>query len=721
MTGALIQNPVSRPDSADSGINGEVYAPLQQIKVNKPSPPPSLPSTARPPNACQQSNNQSSYFFGDAPKTKEPPTANGQGIGDQKNGLVTSAAASSSSSPPSNQDASNNVVIGQQQKHQEKALKSDNTIGVRGQKEKDGSRTKGTTAKKRAGNSADPSFPRDIDLTHASDVPTEPPPLLNCSLTYDVPRGGKPRSCLTEKQLHLSQLYDHPRTHHVTKKFPPPPPPPRLSSSQKISGGSNGHSTNKTAKTKTNAPSNATEDNQSVVSEDISNTDDTSYLEHRELTPLLSSDTESVDVFDTTSLPGDPFPAGLPRTSKTTTKASASAASSSSSNSSSVSSISSSVASKAETNLPAAVAASSSCSIPVTTTSVISTMTSTIKAVQKSTSATTRRSYFVPPALFKSRLFPGGPTNKPLEPAAVGKVNSLVVGTDVRTLAAHLAKTDQDVLSIRLDRVYDDDLPDVKSGLHLLTLVDGWRLREDVMERCLCLRIFVLVTLFTATNWDQSVRTLAKWIRVAGLTRTAFGDDLGFFGVVSALCNPHLAGLKMLWKCLERDYEAEDAAFRTELLPAMRGLNELAEPSPDDAISVTVPHIIPFLSGCKDLKERRTFRAMFGEVFGAPEDNKSVDEHPLFQGHIAQVQKYLKTLGDFKENAESTLTAEDLKCESEADDASIVPDLFRTELHLRLLWGSTGCGAPADERHAKFEKVIAALAAICKNIERTLF
>ena len=50
------------------------------------------------------------------------------------------------------------------------------------------------------------------------------------------------------------------------------------------------------------------EDSNSLVSEDndIENTDDTSYLEHRELTPLLSSDTESVDVFDTTSLPGDP-------------------------------------------------------------------------------------------------------------------------------------------------------------------------------------------------------------------------------------------------------------------------------------------------------------------------------------------------------------------------------------------------------------------------------
>ena len=55
------------------------------------------------------------------------------------------------------------------------------------------------------------------------------------------------------------------------------------------------------------------------------------------------------------------------------------------------------------------------------------------------------------------------------------------------------------------------------------------------MERVLCIRIFVLVTIFTATNWDQSVTTLAKWIRVASITRVEFGDNLGFFSIVSAL------------------------------------------------------------------------------------------------------------------------------------------------------------------------------------------
>ena len=53
------------------------------------------------------------------------------------------------------------------------------------------------------------------------------------------------------------------------------------------------------------------------------------------------------------------------------------------------------------------------------------------------------------------------------------------------------APTAQEQLSVRLDREYSD-VSEIKSGLHLLTLVDGWKLRGDTMERVLCLRIFVL-------------------------------------------------------------------------------------------------------------------------------------------------------------------------------------------------------------------------------------
>lgn len=46
-----------------------------------------------------------------------------------------------------------------------------------------------------------------------------------------------------------------------------------------------------------------------------------------------------------------------------------------------------------------------------------------------------------------------------------------------------------------------------------------------------------------------------------------------------------------------------------------------------------------------------------------------------------------------------------------------ISDIFRTEFHLRVLWGSKGCTAAFEDRHSKFDKVIAALAKICTNID----
>ena len=43
-------------------------------------------------------------------------------------------------------------------------------------------------------------------------------------------------------------------------------------------------------------------------------------------------------------------------------------------------------------------------------------------------------------------------------------------------------------------------------------------------------------------------------------------------------------------------------------------------------------------------------------------------------------------------------------------------DLFRTEFHVRLFWGTNGLSEYPDnfrQRHAKFAKVLAALATIC--------
>ena len=52
-------------------------------------------------------------------------------------------------------------------------------------------------------------------------------------------------------------------------------------------------------------------------------------------------------------------------------------------------------------------------------------------------------SYFEHPSEFRSTLFPSGAFNKPLEPAAVSRVNAAVVSAADRRLAANLAVLDQ--------------------------------------------------------------------------------------------------------------------------------------------------------------------------------------------------------------------------------------------------------------------------------------
>ena len=113
-------------------------------------------------------------------------------------------------------------------------------------------------------------------------------------------------------------------------------------------------------------------------------------------------------------------------------------------------------------------------------------------------------------------------------------------------------------------------------------------------------------------------------------------------------CNRELAGLKMLWACLAKDFPDEDKTFREGHTANLEGLNKLQTPTPHEEIAVTVPHLVPFLSGCKDLKDRRSFRLMFTEVFGGAVGVESdadvpaeLDNHHQFQAHIAQVQLYL--------------------------------------------------------------------------------
>ena len=323
--------------------------------------------------------------------------------------------------------------------------------------------------------------------------------------------------------------------------------------------------------------------------------------------------------------------------------------------------------------------------------------------------------------------------NKPLEPGAVSRVHGILLNAPALELARSLALQDCALLSIRLDRTYPG-LDTLKSGLHLLTLVDGRFLREDVVERALCLRIFVHVSVLTCPNWDQSVRMIAKWIEVAAESSDTFGNLLAFFAVTSALCSKELQSLRTLWRNLARGYETQAKIFDEVLVPKLRKINFLEEDSGSNEL-VVIPHVIPFLAGCKDLKDRRTFAVLFREIF---EDNyssvalgeKSMDQNgksgvasisaeAKFKKHLAGMQSHLLAIPDYKRRAEEVLGVTS-GAETASPPDEVLQEVMKTEFHLRLLWGSRGCLAGSEERHFKFEKVIGALTGICQKIERTI-
>ncbi len=752
-------------------------------------------------------------------------------------------------------------------------------------------RKSSSSANKGKGKNGKPSdpFPEDIKLprTTVPPPPVEkepPPPIQNRSTAaapssssfsfssaYDVPSstGRTPRSCLTERQEEGSALYDEPRTLSKFRPFRGVPPPPPSRSGSTVSSSSNDNGVKKKEDGRGNSGSNnprpctvvrlsytakqtassgvtslsgtalccGEPDCTSVLSE-VSNTD-TSYLEHRELTPLLSSDNDSM-VFDTNSLPGDPFPAGLPIQNANSAAAvnanntgnageennparrkeisaegqnqdggSGCQSTTGSSSSSSYSQTSSLL----DSSPPMESAAKSMNMTPMLAQGEEGgeeegekglTYFSAAGNKEREGGGTLRRKKKPSPKdadlqgtggekedlpinLGKERdcqkedkekkqdvssnlegggrdpsppaqsmfdlerycrsgdsfFFSGSSESKPLDPSAMATALAVLMESPSRSLAMHLLALDVELLSIDLVVGRYPGLPEVRSGLHLLTLVEGHALRQDVMERFLCLRLFVLVTVLGASSFRCSVSALARWVGVASGC-VDLGNQMGMAAVASALRNPRLRSLKGLWSALARDYPKEQEDLTEKLDPLLERLNKLTASTADkedrelikseeerdvDCFSssspVTVPHTIPFLAGCRDLKDRKTFMAIFEEIYGdgggdagggggdAGDCSSNPDVLPLFQCHLRRTHSLLQSCASLQDSSARALA--DFRPDPR------LAELLSCEFHLRLLWGSRGAREDAsDARHAKFGKVVRVLALLCGSIEASV-
>ncbi|XP_001599401.2 breast cancer anti-estrogen resistance protein 3 [Nasonia vitripennis] len=300
--------------------------------------------------------------------------------------------------------------------------------------------------------------------------------------------------------------------------------------------------------------------------------------------------------------------------------------------------------------------------------------------------------------------------HKPLDATALRAVTGMLYETASRVLASHLTKIDVDMLL----KVHVEDPPnfrDGRCGLELLVLPYARQTRLDVIERTECLKLLVAVTVLTCGTPAERAATISRWIQVAIDTKTALGNLFGFCSIMLALCLPQIQRLTDTWHLLRQKHTDEAFTFEAKLRPTLRAMNECTDPQ---APNTTIPHVLPIA-----LLNERTHDDVLGNAppsalaaaVLSPWENSAADcGLSIMWAHLEASRKMTENLTLFRRNAEIALEG----CRSD----ELISDAFRTEFHVRFLWGSRGAFVNASERHAKFVQVLDAMYDKCAATEQ---
>ncbi|CAN7994268.1 unnamed protein product [Ixodes hexagonus] len=310
---------------------------------------------------------------------------------------------------------------------------------------------------------------------------------------------------------------------------------------------------------------------------------------------------------------------------------------------------------------------------------------------------------------FATTLLPSD--NKPLEKAAMERVRGVLLDGGPRVLAHHLTRVDLDLLSAERDRGLG-----VVSGLEMLCLPQGSRLRKDLLERTECLKLFVAATVLTCADEAERVELLNKWIQVAGDTKTALGNLFGFTGIMLGLAMPQISRLKTTWLTLRQRHTDTALAYETKLRPALKHMQECSNPQAPNtclpyllSLLLILEHDFGNLGGVpsSSSQNRRGSDAASSSLELFPWEQTTADYGlHLLLSHLEQGRSLAQQLPTLRRNGQIVL--EGVK----TDD--VVLDVFRTELHLLFLWGAKGAAVAAAERHSKLGQVLGVMSVRCE-------
>ncbi|KAK3908964.1 Breast cancer anti-estrogen resistance protein 3-like protein [Frankliniella fusca] len=305
--------------------------------------------------------------------------------------------------------------------------------------------------------------------------------------------------------------------------------------------------------------------------------------------------------------------------------------------------------------------------------------------------------------------------NKPLDATALQGIKMMLLESGSRILANHLTRDDLELTlaaTTPSGQPWDHDLGlGVKSAIELCTLPIGHQLRTDLVERTECLKLLVAVTILTCPTEVERAELLNKWIQVAVDTKTALGNLYGFCGIMLGLCMPQLQRLAATWHVLRQRFTDSAFNFEAKLRPTLKSMNECSNPQ---APNTTIPHLLPLLL----LSARTSDTATSGSAAGGlPQSTLNACLGPwesstsdfglgVMWAHLEAARRFCDSLPTFRRNSQIVLG------DSKVDD--LLLDAFRTEFHLKFLWGSRGATVHAEERHAKFDQVLTVMSEKCE-------
>ncbi|KAF0887322.1 SH23A protein, partial [Crocuta crocuta] len=282
-----------------------------------------------------------------------------------------------------------------------------------------------------------------------------------------------------------------------------------------------------------------------------------------------------------------------------------------------------------------------------------------------------------------------GPQNRPLEPKVLSTLRGLFLEHHPGSTALHLLLVDCQATGLLGVTKAQRDAMGAASGLELLTLPHGHRLRLELLERHEALALAgAVAVLGCAGPLEERAATLRGLVELAlALGPGAAGDLPGLAAVMGALLMPQVSRLERTWRHLRRSHTEAALAFEQELKPLMRALDE-GNPSrvgPCDPGEVALPHVVPAV------------RLLEGEELQGPLDEscerllrtlqrarRTAEDAPRFR------QAAARRLRGFRPNPQ-------------------LREALTTGFVQRLLWGSRGVVAPQAERLEKFQRVLSVL------------